>query len=166
MRPKQKYRLSLFILLIALIPLLALEVSCGWQVYHLSQQRAKIKNDYSEVNNIKYGLLSVEAWRDHIEKIVSNQIEGFNLTAEQEKYLRAEISRVLNNLITQADSMLQQDNKTLIGKIRNVAVKNLVKENELRGKVVPQFTQTILNEINTPKNREKIKDIVEQKVKE
>ncbi len=38
---------------------------CGWHAWKRSQERAEIKADYSTLNNITYGLLSVNAWRDH-----------------------------------------------------------------------------------------------------
>src|ERR1041384_5300611 len=110
---KAKKIIFIIVLLLLLLPVLVFNGWCGWQIHLLSLQRAQMRTDYSEVNNIKYGLLSVEVWKNQLQYIISEQIETFDLSKDQEKALRDEITDVLNALITQADSMLQSDHKTI-----------------------------------------------------
>jgi hypothetical protein len=137
----------------------------GFQVYTLSSHRAEIKKDYSTLNNITYGLLSVNAWRDHMIRVVTHRIDDFELTPEQEKALKFEVVAVLNAVITKADSMLTLKQKTVGGKLKKFAYKTFVKEDKLREKV-PVFAQTIVNEVKKPKNKEKLKFLLQSKLEQ
>lgn len=161
----RRKRLGQALLLIFLVPVLAINIFCAFRVHHLSDQRATLKNDYSYVNDIRYGLLSVNAWRTHLQFIVNDKIQDFSVTPEQEAVLREQISNVLNELITKADSMIQHSDHSLNGKIRKIAVNAFIDWDDLR-KQVPVFSRTILDEINKPVNKEKLKELAEQKMNE
>jgi hypothetical protein len=137
----------------------------GFQVHHLSTARAEIKKDYSVLNNITYGLLSVNAWRDHMVRVVTHRIDDFEFTPEQEVALKHEISEVLHAVINKADSMIDQKQHTVRGKIKKFAVKALVNEDKLH-KRVPELAQTIVNEVRKPKNKEKLKFLAQSKLQE
>lgn len=143
-------------------------VIAGWsglQVYNLSEERAEIKKDYSVLNNITFGLLSVNAWRDHMVRVVTNRIDDFEFTPEQEKALKYEVSQVLHAVINKADSLVDRKQKTLGGKLKKFAVKALVNEDKIHAKV-PEFAETIVDELKKPKNKEKLKFVVQSKLKE
>ena len=143
--------------------LLAIAGWSGYKVYTLSSERAEIKKDYSVLNNITHGLLSVNAWRDHMIRVVTRRIDDFELTAEQEKALKYEVSQVLHAVIDKADSMLDKKQKTIGGKLKKLAIRTFVKEEKLHAQV-PVFAQTIVNEIKKPKNKEKLKFLVQSKM--
>ena len=145
--------------------LLAIAIWSGFQVQKLSDERAEIKKDYSILNNITYGLLSVNAWRDHIVKVVTNRIDDFEFTAEQDKALKYEVSQILHAVINKADSLVNRKQKSLGGKLKKFAVKTLVNEDKIHARV-PEFAETIVNELKKPKNKEKIKFIARSKLEE
>lgn len=153
------------LLALVLIPVLGGIIWCGYQVKQLSAQRAAIRKDYSELNNIQYGLLSVDAWRDNITGIVNEQIDAFDFSDMQEDTLRAGLNKVLNALVTRADHMVNQKQKTFKNKIKQIVVKQLVDVDKVREKV-PEFSQTIINELKKPSNREKVKFLAKDKLKE
>lgn len=145
--------------------LLILAVWSGHHVHTLSAERAEIKKDYSILNNITYGLLSVNAWRDHIVKVVTNRIDDFEFTPEQDKALKYEVSQVLHAVINKADSLVDKKQKTIGGKLKKFAIKTLVNEDKIHARV-PEFAETIVNELKKPKNKEKIKFIAQSKLEE
>jgi hypothetical protein len=143
-----------------LIPLLALTVWCGVAVHRFTVARASIKYDSSVVNSIKYGLLSVDIWRDRSQEIVSGSIGAFALSRGQENDLKKIISNVLQTLITEADAVLQKRRKTLSEKIRKFVVSTFFDVSDLR-KRVPALTQTIIDEIKKPTNTSKLKHLAQ-----
>jgi hypothetical protein len=151
------------ILTVLLLPLLGIGVWCSYNVHILSKQRDNIKNDYADVNDIKYGLLSVDAWRDNIESIITSQIHDFHLTRGQEDTLRVQLDNIFNQFITQADSMINQKQTSIGGKLKKFAVKTFVNIDKIRAKV-PQFSQTVLNEVESPSNKQKLQGIVMDKL--
>jgi Paraquat-inducible protein A len=145
--------------------LLVVAAFSAYKVYSLSGRRAEIKRDYSLLNNISYGLLSVNAWRDHMVRVVTHRIDDFEFTPEQEVALKAEISEVLHAVINKADSMVNAKQKTFKGKIRKFAVKTLYNEDKLHKKV-PEFAETILKEVTNKKNKERLKFLIQSKLEQ
>lgn len=156
----QKVLLSLIV-----FPLLGAATYCSIILYQSSNERAILKTDYSAVNNITYGLLSVDAWKEHLIRIVSNRIDDFDFTKEQEAVVRAQLEGVLHGVIYKADTMLHAKRKTLRGKIRKAVINTLVDEDKLHAKV-PEFAETILNEIRKPENKTKLKTLILSKIQE
>lgn len=159
----QKKKLISWLLTSFLVLLLGLNVWCGINIHNLSRQRALIKSDYSVVNSLHYGLLSVNVWRDSIKEIVAARIQDFSLTNQQDEVLRSQISKVLNAMITQADSLIQQHQHTVRGKMTKLAVNAFVDWDEVR-KNVPEFTQSIIDEMKKPANKDKLRTLAEQKL--
>ncbi|NOT74116.1 MAG: paraquat-inducible protein A [Cyclobacteriaceae bacterium] len=145
--------------------LLALATWSGLQVALISNDRADIKRDYGTLNNISYGLLSVNAWRDHLVRVVTHRIDDFEFTPEQEKAMRDEVSAVLHAVLYKADSMVQKKQKTVGGKLKKFAVNTFVNQEKLHDQV-PQFSRTIVNELKKPANKEKLKFLVKSKLEE
>lgn len=160
---KRKKRYKQFILIACQVPFVALAIWCSIRVHHDSHERASIKEDMSEVNSIVYGLLSVDAWKDDIKKIISNQIQDFSLTPEQDSLLRIEISGVLNDLITKGKKMVEENDTTFKKKLRKIAVNFFVDWDELR-KQVPEFSETIVNDLTKPKSKDRLEKLAQQKL--
>ncbi len=153
------------LLLLFTIPLLLIAGFFSFQIQQLSNQRAYIKTDYSVVNNITRGLLSVNAWKDHIVMIVTHQINNFEFTPKQENALKTQLDHVLHAMINKADTLIHKKQKTLKGKLKKVIVNMLVNEKKIHAQV-PLFSQTILDEIKKPENKENLKKLVLAKIEQ
>lgn len=157
--------LKRLLLIIVASCFLGLAAWSSYNVYIFSHKRATIKKDYGQVNNITFGLLSVNAWRDHVVNIVTHRIDDFEFTPEQEDTLRFEVEQVLNSVVNKADSLLELKQKSVKGKLRKFAIKSFVSEDKLREQV-PVFAKTIVDELKKPKNRSKLKYLARSKLEE
>lgn len=137
---------------------LAANVACGLDICRLSSRRERIKQDYSEVNSIRYGLLSVDSWKERIQGLLQDRIGDYKLSKASEAVLRGEISQALNALITEADRLIQKHQSTLSGKMRRFALRTFVSVGEVRARV-PGFTEAIIKELRTPRHTRKFKTI-------
>lgn len=160
-----KNKLQKTILLLVIVPLLGVASYCSFILYKYSRERAAVKTDYSAVNNITYGLLSVDAWKEHLVTIISNRIDDFEFTPEQELVVKTQIEVLLHSVIDKADTLLHAKQKTLKGKVKKALINTFVKEEKLHARV-PEFAQTILNEVKKDENKAKLKSIVLTKIKE
>jgi hypothetical protein len=150
-------------LLLLVVPLVAVAAWAGWRIYDISQRRAEIKKDYAVLNNVTYGLLSVNAWRDHLVRVVTNRIDDFEFSKGEEDTLKYEIEQVLHAVVTKADKIMDKKQKTVKGKIAKFAVKTFVNEEKIHEQV-PVFAQTIVNELKKPANKEKLKGLAREKL--
>lgn len=145
--------------------LVCLAAWSSFLVYKYSSESAEIKKDYSELNSITHGLLSVNIWRDHLTTMVLNRIDEFEFTPAQEDTLVLQVENILMAGIDKGDSLMNLKQKSLKGKLRKFAVRTLVPEEKIRA-LVPMFAQTIVDEIQQPENKEALKYVIKSKLQE
>lgn len=152
------FSLDKLILIVGLVLLLGAEALFGYRLHQLSARQENIKADYSEVNSINYGLLSVDQWRGDIARIVNKQVRNFKFDKKQKKLLQTEVEEVLYALIAKAEGMVNQKPKSLIGKIRKLVVKTFVKVDKVRAQV-PQLARTIIAKADNPNQKAKLSEL-------
>ncbi|MHA6279366.1 paraquat-inducible protein A [Salinimicrobium sp. CAU 1759] len=154
---------SLFILLAGSLLIVAGRSSIS--IYNNSSEVAQLKKDYSELNNITHGILSVNVWRDHLTNMVLNRIDDFEFTEAQEDTLVLQVSNILSAGLDKGESLINKKQRTLKAKLRKFAVKTLVPEEKIRA-LVPVFAQTIVDEIQQPENKAALKHVIKSKIQE
>ena len=163
--PTKRFGLPNILLILGLSVLLFGEAWYGYHLQALSEQREQIKRDYSTINSITFGLFSVDKWRDKISDIINGQVDGFSVSPEQKAALQKQVELQLNGLINKELADINKPQKSLVGKIKKLAVDKFVNEDQVHAQV-PSFARTIVNKISSPTSTERIKDIVSSKVNE
>lgn len=158
-------RLYQALLIAFLTPVLGFAVWCGCNIRNFSHERSVMRKDYSELNNIKYGLLSVDSWKTHIFEIVDMQIEQFEFSEQQEDTLKKELNKVLGALVDKAERMVNRKQTTFKGKITKFAVNNFVDVDAYKQKL-PEFSQTIIDELKKPSSKERLRFLAQNKLRE
>lgn len=156
----QRSGLVLFVLVLLVVAAIA-----GIRVHGLSEQQKAIKRDYSAVNNISFGLLSVSRWRDLVVNAVEKQIDSFQLSRPERDSLEKEIEGILNGLIDKADSIMRRPQRSLGGKIRQLAFKAFVKPKDLH-KETPAFAHKIMAEVMRPRSRRRLSYVAKSKLED
>lgn len=156
----QRSGLVLFVLVLLVVAAIA-----GIRVHGLSDQQKAIKRDYSAVNNISFGILSVSRWRDLLVNAVEKQIDSFQLSRPEQDSLEKEIEVVLNGLIDKADSIMRRPKKSLGGKIRQLAFKVFIKPKDLH-KETPVFAHKIMAEVMAPRSRHRLSYVAKGKLED
>jgi hypothetical protein len=149
------FNASKLVLILGLFLLLCAEAYSGYQLHKLSAQQEDLKQDYSDFNNITFGLFSVDQWRDEVKGVVKHQVRNFKMTAVQKKELRIEVQEVMIALINQAEALLNKKPKSIGGKIKKFAVKTFVKPDKIKAQV-PGFARTIIAQIDNSKNKKQL----------
>ena len=163
---RHRVRRSLaYLLFSGLAVVFLFDLWCGIAAHPLAVRRAALKKDYSVVNNIRYGLLSVDRWRDAVQAIAVDRIRDFTLTDDDEAALASELTSVINRLVSTADSLVQQSGKSLGGKIKKLAINTFVDCDKLH-RDAPTFVREAVREMNKPDNRTKMQDLAIKKLDE
>ena len=153
------------LLIIVMSGLLATAVYCGYSVHALSGQAEAIRRDYSTTNNIGYGILSVNKWRDLVVASVSRQIQDFTMTQAEKDSLQKEVTTLLNGLVDKADSIMNAPKKSIGGKLEKLAYRTFVKKDQLRG-MVPEFSKKITNDLLKPSSKRRLKSLAQNKLED
>ena len=76
--------MKLFTLILSLIIIIASVILCQ-QIISNSISNQKNKTDYAELNDVKYGLLSVDEWKRQITAILTAEINKLDLSRTKER---------------------------------------------------------------------------------
>ncbi len=161
--PAGRLRLLNILLILGLSILLCGEAYFGYQLHSLSGKQEQIKEDYSTINNITFGLFSVDQWREKISAVVNGQVHNFNLTRAQKKALQAEVEQQLHGLINKTIATINKPQTTFSGKVKRFAFDKFVNTAQIQAQV-PGFAKTIINRVNSPASKKRLKDIAQGKI--
>jgi hypothetical protein len=123
-------------------------------------QQKQHKLDYAFVNNVAYGLLSVDIWRDQVIAAASSEIKQYRLSPEQQAELRKEINQLLRTLVTHAFEIINRPQKSIGGKLKKLAVKTFVSQDKIEAQI-PGYTQKLMAEITKPATYKKVSELVD-----
>ena len=163
--PAKKFGLPNIILILLLSVLLCGEAYFGYRLHSLSRQQEQVKEDYSTLNNITFGLFSMDQWRDKIAAVVNHQVSNFSMTGQQQKMLQAQVEQQLHGLISKAVAQINKPQTTFTGKLKKFAFNKLVSANQIQAQV-PAFAKTIITKINSPASKKRLKNITTSKIKQ
>ncbi len=153
------------LLILAMSGLLAAVAFCGYKVHTLSAQAEAIRRDYSSTNNISFGILSVNKWRDLVVASVSREIQDFTLTPAEKDSLEKEVSQLLNGLIDKGDSAMNAPKKSIGGKLQKLAYHTFVRKRQIR-KMVPGFSHKLTDEMLQPGSKRRLKYLARNKLED
>ncbi|MGN6396050.1 MAG: paraquat-inducible protein A [Mucilaginibacter sp.] len=150
-------------LLLGLGVLLAVEAWCGYRLYHFAKQQQRLKQDYSVVNSITFGIFSVDSWRDKISGVLDSQVNAFHVTKKQKKELQAQVEKQLHQLVANTADEINKPQKSLGGKLKKLAFNAVVDVDTLQA-LVPSFAHTIVLRLTNPASTNRLKGIVTGKL--
>ncbi len=163
--PPKKSLVFKLILLFGLAFLLVGEGYFGYRLHELSKQQEELKTDYTNVNNITFGLFSAEQWRDKISGILTKQVRNFSLNKYEKKQLQLSVQEVIYALIDKAESLIEKKPQTFKGKIRKLAIKKFVDIDTIKSQV-PTFAKAMIAKINNSANKNQISTLAMSKFNE
>lgn len=146
------------LLLLALLLLLGGVVASGWQLYGQQQQVRQLQEDRAELNNVRYGLLSVDAWEQQLTAIVARQIEAFELTGEGREELRLRLEELIRQLIDATSEVMRssyQQQGGVGGWFKERMFALLVDVEGLK-RDAPQIAEAFVRYLDEPEHREQL----------
>jgi paraquat-inducible protein A len=153
------------LLILVMTALLAIVAYCGYKVHTLSDQAESIRRDYSTTNNIGYGILSVNKWRDLVVASVTNEIQNFTLTPAEKDSLEKEVTQLLNGMIDKGDSAINAPKKSIGGKLQKLAYNTFVKKKKLH-EMVPGISSKLTNDMLAPSSKRRLKYLAKNKLED
>lgn len=123
------------------------------------------KQDYSEINNIKYGLFSINQWKEQLSNIINSEITELDVRGSEKK-LKPLLEAQLNQLIDGVDQKMREKNKkTFKGKFKQAFVNTFVDMKDIK-EGIPQYADAIIKLMEKPKSKKNLKGILLDKVEE
>ncbi len=139
---------------------------CSIKIFNIELQRKTRKEDLIELSKIKYGLFSVDEWKQIISRILTKKIEEINFNPDQRAEMSIKISDFLSHTIDDLESRYYEEkSNSLIGWLEGGVASVTGIFNKIK-KDVPIFTDQILDFLSNENNREKVKEFILEKLNE
>jgi len=157
--------MKLLNLILSLIIIIASVILCH-QIISNSISNQKNKNNYAELNNVKYGLFSVEEWKRQITVILTEEIENLYLSSKDERKLRKHISVLLNTLIDNVDKKIREGNLgSAEGWVKQSFINIFISLENIK-KGIPEYTDAVIHEMTKSKTRGQIKAVLNKQLEQ
>jgi hypothetical protein len=152
-----------FNFILSIIILIISTVLCQ-QIISNSFTNQKNRDDYAEVNNIKYGILNLEKWKQHIARILITEINTFDLSEKNEQDLKNKIQDLLRTLIDRVEIKIRGEySGSVWGKAKLSLMDIFVNMDDIK-KGIPEYSDAIYREMITAKTKDQIKLILNNEV--
>jgi hypothetical protein len=157
--------MKLLKLFLSLIIIIASVILCH-QIISNSISNQKNKTDYAELNHVKYGLLSVDEWKQQITLILNEEINKLYLSRANERELRKHIEVLLNTLIDQVDKKIREGNSgSAKGRAKQSFINIFINLEDIK-KGIPEYADAIIHEMTKSKTRGQIKTMLNKQLEQ
>jgi hypothetical protein len=141
---------------LSILIIIASIVLC-WQIISNAIFNQENKNDYAELNHVKYGLFSVNEWKRQIAVVLAEEIDKLYLPKTNEQELRKHVENLLNTLIDRVDKKIREENKgSAEGWVKQSFINLFVSLDDIK-KGIPEYADAVIKEIKKSKTRGQIK---------
>ena len=136
----------------------------GYKTISLARDLQNMKRDASELNHLKYGIFSIDAWKSRIETIIADEIEELSLTPQNKKQLRISLEKQLEILIDQIYGKVKKENeKTFSGNVKQSFIESFVDIKKVKSGI-PQYAQAMVKEMSSPRTQGQLKQMLKQRI--
>jgi len=150
-------------LILSLIIIIASGILCQ-QIISNSLSNQQNKNDYAELNSVKYGLLSIDEWKRQVTEILAEEIDKLYLSKENERVLRKHIEVLLNTLIDKIDKQIREANTgSAGGRVKQSFINTFINLDDIK-KGIPEYADAIVNELKKAKTKRQIKSVLNKQL--
>lgn len=150
-------RFRVVILLFILIGVLSSLIA----IYNLESKKRALTEDLIELSKVKYGLFSVDEWENILSEIITKRINEFDLEDTNQDEIREKIAGFLETTIAELEETYDE-NKGILQRV-GASVFDVFGHME---EEIPTITESIIEFMNDPENRERVKEYLIKKMNE
>ena len=134
------------------------------RVQATSRVAQQLKTDLAEIDDLRYGLLDVDVWVDHLAVVLDRQIQSFGSEPAQREEVQAVFEEVIHELITEAERTIRlQNDERPFGALRQLATEFVVDFDDLRDRS-GEFAAAAVAELERPENRDRVRTFLADRV--
>jgi len=149
-----------------ILPLIIISASAilCQQIISNSLSNQQDKNDYAELNSVKYGLLSIDEWKRQVTVIIAEEINKLYLSKTNERVLHKHIEVLLNTLIDDVDKKIKEENAGTPGGVVTQSFINIFVNLDEIKKGIPEYADAVIHELTKPKSKRQIKAVLNKEL--
>lgn len=133
-------------------------------IIHNSMNNQQNKLELAEINHIKYGLFSINVWKEKLSDIVFTEINKLDLKGTAQK-MKKTVEAQLRALIDKVHEQIKESNgDSFKGRMKNAFIDAVVDMKDIK-KGVPEYADTVIKEMTRPSTTKQVKSIATKQLK-
>lgn len=151
---------------IAALCVLIATIIIGATIYQSESQKRTMKEDLIELLKVKYGIFNVDEWRRILSDLIRKKVDELNVQGGNREETRRDVEAFLYRAIDDFQRFYRTENsRTVAGSLQLMVAESVDVFGKIRA-YIPQLTDQVLEFLNNPANREKLKSFIIQKLDE
>lgn len=145
---------------------LLVTIVIGTIVYQSESRRRATKEDLVELLKVKYGMFNVDEWRRIFSDLIRKKIDELNTSGGNREEMRADIQSFLYRVVGDFERTFYTSRA---GSVQGTFETMIAKQLDVFGQIrnyIPTLTEQVLDFMNNPANRDKLKSFVIAKLDE
>ncbi len=152
--------------LVISIALLATVIFLCHQVITLSLANQKDQQDYAEINDIKYGLFSINQWKLKLSAIINEEIAKFDVSRDDKKQLKPMVEKQIDKLIDNVyEKITAANQKSFKGKVKQVFIDTFVDMKDIKAGI-PGYADDVIKILERPTTKTQVKGMLLERVED
>ncbi len=141
-------------------------IALGTVIYRSETRKRDMKEDLVELLKVKYGIFNVDEWKKILTDLIRKKVDELEVTGGNREEMRQDVSRFLNRAVNDFEAAFHREkSQTLKGSLESMLAKQLDVFSQVRN-YIPTLTEQVLDFLNDPSNRDKVKAFILQKLDE
>ena len=151
--------------------LLFVLIYLSFNLIQINHNSKMYKSDYATLHSVEYGMFNSDVWTDKITQIIDKKIETFNLDTSNRSEIKGYIETIIDTLVSEAERVVRERNKgkrgfldSILGSTKQMITDSIIDFKDLRRRV-PEFTDSVMSEVEKPENQARAKKVIREKIK-
>jgi hypothetical protein len=152
--------------LIVSIALLSAVIFLCHQIITLSLANQVDQQDYAEINDIKYGLFSINQWKIKLSLIINEEISKFDVSGDDKKQLKPMVEKQLDKLIDNVyEKITAANQKSFKGRVKQVFIDTFVDMKDIKAGI-PGYADDVIKLLERPTTKTQVKGMLLERVED
>lgn len=134
------------------------------QIINLSLSNQVDQRDYASINDIKYGLFSINQWKAKLSKIINEEISKFDVSGKDKKELKSLVEKQLEKLIDNVnDKIAAANQESFKGQVKQAFINTFVDLKDIK-EGIPQYADDVIKLLERPTTKTQVKGMLLERV--
>ncbi|MCP4124530.1 MAG: paraquat-inducible protein A [Bacteroidetes bacterium] len=130
--------------------------------FMLSRDHQELKYDLALINDARYGLFNVDAWKAEIKTVLLHEVAEFELQGDNRETIRVQLEKMLHTLVDEVEQNLK-DMDGFFNKLKGLLTGVVVNFDKIRSNI-PGYADAILDDLEDDANMEALKESLQANI--
>jgi len=132
--------------------------------FMMSRDQQELKYDLAMINDARYGLFNVDAWKTEIKTVLLKEVAEFELKGDNRDAIKGQLEQMLHTLVDEVEQNLR-DMDGFFNKLKGLLADVVVNFDKIRSNI-PEYADAILDDLEDDANMDALKQSLQSNIEQ